>query len=76
MNSQWMSVSCADTFAHTVREMTEDIDCILPKLHAVVRVPDLNAMATGARPNSWRARQTARHLALEASNKMQHCKLK
>ncbi len=49
MNSQWLSVPCADTFAHTVREMTEDIGCILPKLHAVVRVSDLNAIATGAR---------------------------
>ncbi len=51
MNSQWMSVLCAGTFVHTARELTEDIGCILPK-----RVPDLNAMATGARPNSWRAR--------------------
>ncbi len=76
MNSQWMSVTRADTFAHTVREMTEDIGCILPKLHAVVCVADLNTMATGARPNSWRARQTARHLALEAPNTMQYCKLK
>ncbi len=57
-------------------KMTEDVSCILPKLHAVVRVPDLNAMATGVRPNAWRARQTAGHLALEAPNKMQHCKLK
>ncbi len=71
-----MSVPCEDTFAHTAREMTEDIGCILPKLHAVVRVPDLNAMATGARKNSWRARQTARHLALEAPKTMQYCKLK
>ncbi len=61
MNSQCMSVLCAGTFVHTVRELTKDIGCILPK-----RVPDLKPMATGARPNSWRARQMARHLALEA----------
>ncbi len=76
MNSQWISVPCADTFAHTVREMTEDIGCILPKLHAVVRVPDLNTMATGVRPNAWRARQTAGHLAHEDPNTIQYCKLK
>ncbi len=57
-------------------QLNEDIGCILLKLHAVVRVPDLNAMATGARPNSWRARQTARHLALEAPQTMQYSKLK
>ncbi len=76
MNSQWMTVPCADTFAHTVRELAEDTGRVLPKLPAVVRVPDLNAMATGARPNSWCARQTVRHLALEAPKIMQYCKLK
>ncbi len=54
-----------------VRELTEGIGCVLPKLRAIVRADDLNAMALkvgvicrhGPCPNSWRARQTARRKA-------------